>query len=82
MKTRYGPGSGGLRFDTGEGDTGPALDLLNRRPGEPFLWVRGADDKAVEIDLTIEQIHDLREHCTYLLQEAGLERGWTVSVPT
>ena len=79
LTTRYGAGPGGVRLvlpdDTD--NTGPALDMYT----DHHLWVRGADGQQVELDLTIENIWELREHFNYLLVQAGHERTVRVTVP-
>jgi hypothetical protein len=85
LTDRY-PGVEGCRLDTGEdgGQTGPALDIgsVGRKH---TIWVRESGTgvgKSVKIELSADNVRALRDGCTRMLVNAGVEEYVTISVPT
>lgn len=88
MLDRY-PDTAGCRLDDGTNrPRGQALDLHGRlstkipQPTLATLWVRDESDKEVTIELNFRDVQALRDGCTRMLQEAGVEKSITVSVPS
>lgn len=78
LTTRYPAGPGGVRLDLPTTrNEGPALDMY----ADGKLWVRGEDGQMVTLELSIENVWELREHFNYLLVQAGHERTVQVQVP-
>lgn len=83
MQTRYNSPDGGFRIDTDEGIVGEAIDIIYVHTHKAWkAWLRDADGRELDVDLSIENIHDLREWCTSVLVNEGLERFVTVAMAT
>lgn len=84
MIDRY-PDLPGVRLDDeANPDSGPAIDLGRATPRTASLFVRESGEgvgKSVTINLRPADIAALREGCTRLLVELGVEEYVSVAVP-